>query len=436
MKRLTSLLTTAGVICSLCAGLTGCGSSNETAAGGVNATASDTAETAGATAAPENKPAAPLPESPVKKIKIGLICLHDETSPYDQNFISSLDKVKGELGMSDNQIVIQRNIPESDICKETAKELAANGCDIIFADSFGHEPYLLEAAKEYPNVQFCHATGTLAHTEKLPNFHDAFAAIYQGRYLAGIAGGMKINEMIETGKITADQAVIGYVGSYSYAEVISGYTAFYLGAKSVCPSVTMKVQFTGSWYDEAAERDAAQTLIDQGCILISQHADSMGAPSVCEEKGVPNISYNGSTTDKCPNTFIVSSKINWAPYFEYVINMTIYGDKLDYDWVGTLSTNSVQLTPLNYGVAAEGTKEALDAASEKLGEGTLHVFDTSTFTVEGKTLSSYMADVDTDDAYTPDTEVISDGYFHESEYRSAPYFNLNIDGITQLNTKF
>lgn len=371
-----------------------------------------------------------------RDFKVGLICLHDENSTYDLNFINSLETAKKNLGLSDDQIMIKKNIPESNDCKEAAADLADHGCDIIFADSFGHEPYLLEAANEYPDVQFCHATGTMAHTENKANFHNAFASIYEGRYVAGVAAGLKLNEMIDSGKISADDAVMGYVGAYTYAEVISGYTSFYLGAKSVCPTATMKVQFTGSWYDETAEKEAANKLISAGCVLISQHADSMGAPTACENAGVPNISYNGSTQDACPNTFIVSSRIDWAPYYEYAIKAAMEGKSIDTDWVGNLSTGSVALTAVNEKAAANGTQAALDKAIEDLKAGTVHVFDTANFTVDGKKLESYQADVDTDANYTPDTEVIKDGYFHESEYRSAPYFDLRIDGITTLNEMY
>ena len=246
---------------------------------------------------------------------------------------------------------------------------------------------------------------------------------------------MKLNEMIANGEFTEDEAKIGYVGAYTYAEVISGYTSFFLGARSVCPSVTMEVQFTGSWYDEAAEKEAANTLISRGCKLISQHADSMGAPTACETAGVPNISYNGSTVSACPNTFIVSSRIDWAPYFEYMIKTAAAGETIDTDWTGTLATGSVVLTDINTNVAAEGTQKAIDEATAKLESGEIHVFDTAAFTVNGETITSYLADVDTDANYTPDTEVVSDGYFHESEMRSAPYFDLRIDGITTLNEK-
>ena len=367
-------------------------------------------------------------------VKVGFICLHDENSTYDLNFINGAKEACEALGITD--YVIKTNIAEDNDCLVAAEELVDDGCNIIFADSFGHEPYMIQAAKNFPEVQFCHSTGTRAHTENLPNYHNAFAAIYEGRYLAGIAAGLKLNEMIDSGEITAEQAKIGYVGAFTYAEVISGYTSFFLGARSVCPSATMDVTFTGSWYDETAEKEGANKLIDNGCVLISQHADSMGAPTACETAGVPNVSYNGSTESACPNTFIVSSRINWAPYYEYAIQAVIDGTEIATDWTGTLATGSVVLSDLGKIATAAGTQEAIDQAIKDLEAGTVHVFDTSKFTVGGETLTSYLADVDTDEAYTPDTEVIADGYFHESEKRSAPCFDLRIDGITLLDENY
>lgn len=373
--------------------------------------------------------------SATSDMTVGFIFLHDENSTYDKNFITAADEACKTLGIADENKIYKTNVPEGQECAEAAEDLVDKGCSIIFADSFGHEPYIIEVAKKYPDVQFCHSTGTRAHTEGVPNYHNAFASIYEGRYLAGVAAGMKLNQMIENGEFDAKDAKIGYVGAYTYAEVISGYTSFFLGARSVCPSATMEVQFTGSWYDEAAEKEAANTLIANGCKLISQHADSMGAPTACENAGVPNVSYNGSTVSACPNTFIVSSRINWAPYYEYAIKAVMDGKKIDADWTGTLATNSVLLTDVNEKAAAPGTQKAIDEAKAKLEDGSLQVFDTDTFTVDGKKLDSYKADVDTDDKYTPDTEVIEDGAFKESKFRSAPYFDVKIDGIKLLNEK-
>ena len=392
------------------------------------------------------------PDDTAAKVKVGFITLHDENSTYDLNFINAAKEAIANLGLTEDDYILKTNVPEGQECYEAAIDMVDAGCNIIFADSFGHEPFMIQAAQEYPNVQFCHSTGTRAHTEGLANYHNAFASIYEGRYLAGIAAGLKLNEMIDAGKFTADEALVGYVGAYTYAEVVSGYTSFFLGVRSVCPTATMKVTFTGSWYDEALEKEGAQKLIAGGCKLISQHADSFGAPTACENAKVPNVSYNGSTKSAGPNTYIISSRINWAPYYEYAIKAVMDGTTIDTDWTGTLATGSVVLTDLNTAVAAEGTAEAIAAATEKLEKGELHVFDTATFTTRADDtmnafkvdflkvdadghITSYLADVDTDAAYTGDTEVVHDGYFAESEKRSAPYFDLEIDGIERLDTK-
>ena len=382
-------------------------------------------------------------------LKVGFIFLHTEQSTYDKNFIDAAIAACKEMNV---EMVQKTDIPESNACYDAAVELIeVEECDIIFADSFGHESFLMQAAAEYPEVQFCHATGTQAHTAtELKNFHNAFASIYQGRYAAGVVAGLKLNEMIESGKITAEQAKMGYVGAFTFAEVISGYTSFYLGAKSVCPSVTMDVKFTGSWYDETKEKAAAEALINGGCVLISQHADSMGAPTACENAGVPNVSYNGSTAAACPETFLISSRINWVPYFKYMIEQVQKGEAIDVDWTGTLSTDSVVLTELGKNVAA-GTQEKLDAVIAGLKDGSINVFDTANFTLkvdaanglnakatvdENGKLTGYMADVDTDAAYAGDTEVVENGIFQESKFRSGPYFDIEIDGIVLLDRAY
>ena len=371
--------------------------------------------------------------------KMGLICLHDENSTYDNNFIKAFNSVKTVLGLSDEQALIKVNVDENSDCYDAARDLAEKGCDLIMADSFGHESYVVQAAKEYKDVQFVHMTGTSSKyaNKDVANFHNAFASIYEGRYLAGIAAGLKLNEMIESGKITAEQAVIGYVGAFTYAEVISGMTSFYLGARSVCPSATMKVRYTGSWYDQPKEMEAANALITTDkCVLISQHADSLGAPTACEVAGVPNVSYNGSTFTAGKNSFIISSAINWAPFMLEAAKCVNTDTELNKDNTGSIASGAIVLSGINLAVAADGTKEAIDKAIAGLKAGTLHVFDTSKFTVDGKTLTEYKADVGGD--FTGETNVIHDGYFDESgnDFRSAPYFDIIIDGVTNLNTNF
>lgn len=431
MKKFLGIFLTVALTASM---LVGCGAKADEPA---NTDAAATEETTEATeeTVEATEEAATEAKASLEGVKAGFIFLHDENSTYDLNFMNAAKAACEALGV---EYLTKTNIPEGQECYEAACELADAGCNFIFADSFGHEDYMIEAAKEFPEIQFCHATGTKAHTEGLANFHNAFASIYEGRYLAGIAAGMKLNEMIEKGDIKEEEAVMGYIGAYTYAEVISGYTSFYLGAKSVCPSATMKVTFTGSWYDETAEKEGANKLIEDGCVLISQHADSMGAPTACETAGVPNVSYNGSTESACPNTFIVSSRIDWQPYFEYCLDAVANGTEIATDYTGSLETGSVALTELGKNAPAAGTQEAIDAAKADIIAGKTKVFDTATFTVEGKTLDSYMADVDTDANYEGDHEVVIDGEFVESgaDFRSAPYFNINIDGIELLDTAF
>lgn len=367
-------------------------------------------------------------------IKIGLICLHDANSTYDANFINAMYEAVDNLGLSkDTQLVIKTGIPESEQCYNTAVELVEQGCNIIFADSFGHEDHIIRAAEEYPAVRFFHATGTKAHTQNLANFHNVFASIYEGRYLAGVAAGMKLVALYgdANGAVSNENAKIGYVGAFPYAEVKSGYTSFFLGVRSIVANATMEVKFTSSWYDEPAEKDVALQLIERGAKLISQHADSMGAPTACKEKNIPNVTYNISTESQCSGTYVIGSRINWAPYYEYIVNCAIENKAVGADWTGTLQTGSVEVLEIG-AAAAEGTAEKLAEVKAKLNNGEIKVFDTNNFTVNGQKLTSYQADVDDAGDFVADTEAIANGAFVESYYRSAPYFDADIDGITIL----
>ena len=385
------------------------------------------------------------------RMKVGLLCLHDDKSTYDKNFIDAFNaacEAKGVKG------IIKTNIPENDVeCENAAEDLVDQGCKIVFADSFGHENNMLTVARKHSDVQFCHATGNQAKAANLPNFHNAFASIYEGRYLAGVAAGVKLLAMYEADNSIAKSGVItvGYVGAYEYAEVISGYTSWLLGIRSVFKeanngiTVNMKVKFTNSWYSEPDESSAATALITADCVLISQHADSWGAPNACEKQNVPNVSYNGSTESSCPKTFIISSRINWQPYFEYVIDC-VQNNKtaeMESDWVGTIATNSVVLTDLGKIAPAKGTQTKLDTVKTELINGTRKVFDTSLFTVSsyvGGTFPEFNTADITIDGNNKLTSAIHNGtqvvktvngitYFDESAHRSAPYFDIHIDGI-------
>ena len=353
---------------------------------------------------------------PADQIKVGLILLHDENIGYDEIHLNGFMEMVKALGLTEEQYSIKYNVPETEVCYDKAIELVDEGCDVIFADSFGHESYLLQAAAEHPEVQFCHATGYQAKGSGLTNMHNYFTAIYEARYVSGVVAGLKLNEMIERGKITAEQAVMGYVGAYPYAEVISGYTAFYLGARSVCPSVTMKVTYTNSWADMALEKEAADALIAQGCVLISQHADTTGAPTACQAAGVPCVGYNVSMISVAPDSALTSAAVVWGPYYTYAVKCLIDGEEIATDWCKGYVDGAVEIKELNEKTVAAGTEETVNAVIEKLKNGELHVFDTSTFTVDGKVLE--------DETY------VWDGYYHESELASAPSFTYIVDGIT------
>lgn len=376
----------------------------------------------------------------------GLITLHDSSSTYDKNFIDAAQAACDELGV---KLIVKSGIDETDACYNTAMDLVDQGCDVIFADSFGHEPFMLKAAKEATNVQFYHATGFRAGTANQANFHDAFASIYQGRYLAGVAAGMKLAAMKAANPST--ESKVGYVGAYTYAEVVSGLTSWYLGVKSIVSDVTMEVQFTGSWFDPTAEKTAAETLISRGAVVMSQHADSMGAPSACEEASVPDITYNISTKASCPNTYVIGSKIDWTPYFKMIINAAKNGTEIAADWCGGFDVGAVALTEIGTAAAA-GTAEKLAEVKASLLAGTTQVFDCSTIKYNGKALDQAIADNDVakdNTAENPHTLGMyasyiktfgtSGKYFSESDVSvgtSAPYFDLQIDGITFLNTRF
>jgi len=389
------------------------------------------------------------------KVKVGLICLHDTNSTYDKNFIDSMEEARVALGLSQDQVLVRTGIGEDNACFDTASQMVAAGCNVIFADSFGHEDFMIQAARQFPNVQFHHATGTKAHTEKLANYHNGFASIYEGRYLAGVVAGLKLKDMKAKDPSVASK--VGYIGAFTYAEVISGYTSWYLGVKSIVEDVTMDVTFTGSWYNETAEKNGALKLKEKGAVLISQHADSLGAPTACEQNGIPNVSYNGSTENSAPKTYLVNSRINWAPYFVKMVESVAGGAAMGYDTTGSRADGSVLLSDLGKKASTSETADYIKNVKKQLENGSLKVFDTSKFTVtivppsgaEGdfgvntnakvdanKHLTSYMADVDDDGTYVGETEVVANGEFQESKFRSAPYFDIQIDGINLLDTKF
>lgn len=421
MKKVLGLVLAMVMVIGLFAGC-GTGAGNGSAAGTeVNTAASDASATAAAATAAET--------SKASSIKVGIIYIGDENEGYTAAHMAGIDEMKKSLGLSDDQVIEKTGIKEDESCYDAAVDLAEQGCNIIFANSFGHESYILQAAKEYPDIQFCHATGYQAKSSGLPNVHNYFTAVYESRYVSGVVAGLKLNEMIASGKITAAQAKMGYVGAYPYAEVVSGYTSFYLGAKSVCPSATMEVQYTNSWADMAGENEVATQLIADGCVLISQHADTTGAPTACEKAGVPCVGYNVDMISVAPNSALTSATINWGPYYTYAVKSVIDGTPIDTDWSKGYVDGAVGISPLNDKTVAQGTADKVKEVEDAIKAGTLHVFDTKTFTVGGKTIEDLIASDSKN--FGKYADYVKDGYFHESELISAPAFDLRIDGITE-----
>ena len=378
-------------------------------------------------------------EGEAKSVKVGLICIGDENDQgYTYNFIRGKEAATEALAANGINVewVVKWNIGEDSGCEDANIELAEEGCDLIINNSFGFEPFMLKVAPDYPEIEFIACTNQASWGDGLENTHNAFANIYEGRYLAGVVAGMKLQQMIDDGEITADQAIIGYVGAFSFAEVISGFTAYYLGARSVCPSVTMKVQFVGSWSDATEEANAASALADMGCVMISQHSDNTTPATTAQSKGVFHTGYNNDMIGVAPEASLIGTRIDWAPYFEYAIGSVANGGSFDQDWCHGMDMGAVVMTPLNEDIAAPGTAEKLAEVEDQLRSGKLQVFDTSTFTIGGEALSSAFA-LDTDGDFTPDSEeAVFDGAFHESHFQSAPYFALRIDGIEWINEAF
>lgn len=423
MKKVISVLLAMGLTVSMMAG---CGSDNKE-------NAADNGNAAGTGGAQNTETGSGADASgagiPVADLKVGVIYIGDENEGYTAAHMAGIDEMMAAVGLTEDQVIEKTTIPEDESCYDAAVDLAEQGCNIIFGNSFGFESYILQAAAEYPEVEFCHATGYQAAASGLANMHNYFTAVYESRYVSGVAAGMKINEMIANGDITEKEAKMGYVGAFPYAEVISGFTSFYLGAKSVCPTVTMEVQYTNSWADMAGEAEVATKLIDDGCVLISQHADTTGAPSACEEKGVPCVGYNIDMTTVAPNSALTSASINWGPYYTYAVQCVVNGEKIDTDWCQGYSEGADRITALNEKVIAEGTTEKVAEVETALKDGSLHVFDTATFTVDGSSLEDLIAKGGDYEKYSA---YVSDGYYHESELASAPAFDLIIDGITSV----
>ncbi len=376
-------------------------------------------------------------------LKIGVILVHDENTGYDYAHIQGIETAAAALGIAADQIIWKYNISEDENCYDTATDLVDQGCGYVISDSYGHQSYMQQAASENPDKVFIAMTGDMAALSGLDNFKNAFNYTFESRYVSGVVAGMKLAELVADGMVAdknmdADGNIkLGYVGAFPYAEVVSGYTGFYLGVKSIVPNVVMDVTYTNSWYDPTAEAEAANALVSSGCIIISQHADSTGAPAACEAllaggTTVYCVGYNVDMLSVAPNAALTSAQNDWSVYYTYAMGCMLSGEEIATDWAKGYADGAVMISALGESCAA-GTAEKVAEVETALKDGTLNVFDTASFTVGGETVTSYMA-IDTDGDWVGDTgEAIVNGVFEESVLRSAPYFGLRIDGITELN---
>lgn len=370
-------------------------------------------------------------------LKVGIILVHDENSGYDMAHITGVKTAAEKLGLSQDQLIFKYNIAEDETCYDTAVDLAEQGCQIIFSDSYSHQSYMMQAAAEYPDKIFVACTGDTAAYEPIPNVVNVFPYTFESRYVSGVVAGMKLKELLDSGAAT--DPYVGYVGAFPYAEVVSGYTAFFLGVQSIVPEAHMDVQYTNSWYDPTAEAEAANALVAKGCVLISQHADSTGAPSAIQAqldagKVCYSVGYNIDMLSVAPTAALTSAQNNWSVLYYPILEKMISGDVMPADLALGAKNDGVMISPLGESCAA-GTQEKVDEVWAALKDGSLNVFDTSKFTVGGEKVTSFLA-LDLDGDYAGDIgEAISDGVFHESTLRSAPYFSLRIDGITELTNE-
>ena len=393
-KRILALLM-AGV---MAVGLAACGGTAETEP--AEETTEETAEGVETTEETAGIPASDL--------KIGLILVGEIAHAYDKNHIEGMQSACEILGLDyDSQVIVKTNIGEDSGCADAISELIDAGCQVIVADSFGHETYIEEAAADHPDVEFLHATGYQGATDGLDNTHNYFVHAYQGWYLAGIIAGLKT----ETNQL-------GMVGALPYAEVISGFTAFYLGAKSVNPDVTMLVNYIHDWGDATKEATNAQSLIDQGCDVISQQTDTSAPATTAEANGVFVIGYNDDMIPAAPNAALTSVRFDWGVYYTYALGCILNGEAIDQDWCGTYAEGACYPSEYNEAILPEGAQEAVEAAAAGIAGGSIQVFAGPLHGVDADGNELNLAE---GEAYI------------ENETSSAPSFAYIIDGITVLS---
>ena len=387
-------------------------------------------------------------------LKVGVIVVGDETEGYTLSHMNGVKEAAANVGLADNQIIWKYKTPEDQSCYDAALDCIGQGCNLIISNSYGHQTYMVLAAEEYPDVTFVSMTGDFAALTGLDNFKNAFTKIYEARYVSGVVAGMKVAELLESGELSPEKqpnsfdengnVKIGYVGAFDYAEVVSGFTSFFLGIRSVVPNVAMEVNYTNSWFDIDKEAAAAEALIAKGCVIIGQHADSTGAPAATQKLQDAGtlcycVGYNIDMIPTAPTAALTSPTNVWSVFYTQLMNAMINGEAIAADWAEGYATDAVKLTALNTEICAPGTAEKVEEVIAGIKAGTVKPFDAASFTVGGQALTSSEVDMTIMDWATMTVayegakyEAIVDGAFVESTFRSAPYFALRIDGITEI----
>ena len=314
-----------------------------------------------------------------ENLTIGFIYDNDESTPYTYNFALAKDALEKKYGEK-VEILTSSNVLDDEM-EEPLRDMASRGCDIIFFN--GYSEIVRQLASEYPDIEFCQTSYMDMSDQDVPaNYHTFKGEAYQGRYVSGIAAGMKIKQMISEGIISENQAVVGFVAAFPTSEVISGYTAFILGVRSIVPKAVMRVCYTGTWSSYAHERSAANQLISDGCVVISQHTDTIGPASACEEaseeRPVYFVGYNQSMSEVAPAASLVTSRICWEPYILSAVDAVMKDKKIEsvvdgrvhgLDVSAGFEKGWVEMVDLNQQVAAPGTQEAMDKAIEVFRRG-------------------------------------------------------------------
>ena len=299
-------------------------------------------------------------------LKIGVIHIGDpaDGSGYSYTHDLGIQGMQKNLGLSDDQIVRKLNVADTDpaATKTAIEECIAEGCNLIFGTSYGYMDTMEALAKEYPDVYFSHGTGYKSNDT---NFNNYFGRIYQARYLAGIAAGLKT----ESNKI-------GYVAAFGtdLAETCSGINAFALGVQAVNPEAKVYVKTLNSWFDPANETAFADALIDMGCDVIAQHCDTANPQIAAQNKGVFGCGYNSDMTGEAPKAHLTAPIWNWDVYYTTAAQAVIDGKWAEMgNYYGGLKEGFVDVSPLSDN-CAEGTQEAIDQVKELIINGEWDVF--------------------------------------------------------------